>query len=190
MPRGKVGVADAGGRRWPDERSGPWAVRLEYASRDGRRECVGLHIQPLSATCPPLTTKVLRSLSLRDAMLRDHAEEVQRARKALRRVTAPPLGEHADDKQLEMLRSAATSSPPIRRRGRPPMYGPEFYRQVAEYYDRMLAAAATNPTQRVADEWKVERTTAAAWVREARRRNHLPPTVRGQARGRDEGTTR
>jgi hypothetical protein len=185
MPTGVVRAAEAAGRPWPDPIEGPWKVRLVYARRGGRQECVGLTIQPWRDS-GPLTQTELRKLSLRSLIALDHADQVQRARTALDRLHSPELEPHTDRRQLAALSRTVEASMPGRR-GRRALYGDDHYRTVAAYYSDVSDAAAPNPTQLVAEAWCVSKSTAATWVREARRRGMLPPTTRGVARGAERG---
>jgi hypothetical protein len=60
-------------------------------------------------------------------------------------------------------------------------------RQVADLY-RAALKRGDPPTQTVADELHVARSTAARWVTKARERNLLGPSLRGRAGEREEGS--
>ncbi|HEV2347401.1 MAG TPA: hypothetical protein VGS97_25120 [Actinocrinis sp.] len=67
------------------------------------------------------------------------------------------------------------------RTGRPPVLGVEHYQEVARVY-RDALTAGDKPVQAVADEFKVNETTARRWVHVARHRHRLLAPVRpGQA---------
>jgi hypothetical protein len=55
------------------------------------------------------------------------------------------------------------------------------YARVAKVYLDALQRGDRNPTQRVADDATVSRSTAAGWVRGARERGYLPPGREGKA---------
>jgi hypothetical protein len=57
--------------------------------------------------------------------------------------------------------------------------GDEFYRRVAEIYAK-AAAASTRPAAELAEAWGKPTTTVHRWIREARRRGHLPPAEQGR----------
>jgi transposase len=64
------------------------------------------------------------------------------------------------------------------RRGRR-AHPPEHYAEVAEVY-RTAYRLQQSPTQAVADQFKVEKSTAAKYVARARERGLLPQTSRGK----------
>jgi hypothetical protein len=76
-------------------------------------------------------------------------------------------------------------SPRRPRRGSP--ITDENLHQVAELY-RAALERGDPPTQTVADQMEVPRSTAARWVAEARKRNLLGPALRGRAGERGETT--
>jgi hypothetical protein len=57
--------------------------------------------------------------------------------------------------------------------------GDEFYRRVGEIYGK-AAVASTRPAADLATIWEVPVTTVHRWIREARRRGHLPPAEPGR----------
>ncbi len=61
-----------------------------------------------------------------------------------------------------------------------PGYPDEFYEVIARAY-RALAATSTRPIIDIAEANDVPATTAQRWVKEARRRGHLPPGRRGKS---------
>lgn len=69
------------------------------------------------------------------------------------------------------------------RRGRPPMYGPEHWRQVATVYAESYQSGSGTPTQEVADKFKVSKSTAAKWVHRCREMGLLNPTSKGKPGG-------
>jgi hypothetical protein len=65
-------------------------------------------------------------------------------------------------------------------------YPAEHYALVAEVYQEAVEAGLADGTTRTPDKdiaqmWGVPHTTAARWVKEARRRGLLPPGHRGRA---------
>jgi hypothetical protein len=75
----------------------------------------------------------------------------------------------------------AEQAPEVKRTGRPPKFGPEHYRVVAEIY-RAALAAGSSPVQSVAEHFDASPQTARRWVHLARNRHGLLPAVRrGQA---------
>ena len=76
---------------------------------------------------------------------------------------------------LRSLDPQITTAP--RRPGRPAVYGDAHYREIADLYSGAWNAGDRRPTKAVADAKVVARSTAAKWVREARRREFLGPTT-------------
>src|SRR6478735_6281918 len=70
--------------------------------------------------------------------------------------------------------------PPKLREHSVPGYPDEFYEAIARAY-RLLAADSTRPVVDIAEANGVPVTTAQRWVKEARRRDLLPPGRRGKA---------
>jgi hypothetical protein len=59
-------------------------------------------------------------------------------------------------------------------------YGDDFYRSIAAGYWRFVTDGQP-PTAAIAEHLDVPLTTAKRWVKEARRRGHLPPGQQGKA---------
>jgi hypothetical protein len=57
--------------------------------------------------------------------------------------------------------------------------GDDFYRFVGEVYGK-AATVSTRPAAELAKAWEVPVTTVHRWIREARRRGHLPPAEPGR----------
>ncbi|SRR6266508_1588559 len=57
--------------------------------------------------------------------------------------------------------------------------GDEFYRQIGAIYGK-AAMNSTRPAADLAEVWKMPITTIHRWIREARRRGHLPPAEQGR----------
>jgi hypothetical protein len=57
--------------------------------------------------------------------------------------------------------------------------GDDFYRFVGEVYGK-AAVVSTRPAAELAKAWEVPVTTVHRWIREARRRGHLPPAEPGR----------
>jgi hypothetical protein len=63
-----------------------------------------------------------------------------------------------------------------------PVTGPKpdkFYQRFAEIY-RKAALASTRPAAALAEAWELPSTTVHRWIREARRRGHLPQAEQGR----------
>jgi hypothetical protein len=57
--------------------------------------------------------------------------------------------------------------------------GDDFYRFIGEVYGK-AAMVSTRPAAELAKVWEVPVTTVHRWIREARRRGHLPPAEPGR----------
>lgn len=57
--------------------------------------------------------------------------------------------------------------------------GDDFYRSIGEVYGK-AATVSTRPAAELAESWEVPVTTLHRWIREARRRGHLPPAEPGR----------
>jgi hypothetical protein len=63
-----------------------------------------------------------------------------------------------------------------------PATGPKpdkFYRRIGEIYAK-AAGVSTRPAKDLAVAWELPTTTVHRWIREARRRGHLPPAEQGR----------
>jgi hypothetical protein len=57
--------------------------------------------------------------------------------------------------------------------------GDDFYRFIGDVYGK-AATVSTRPAAELAKVWEVPVTTVHRWIREARRRGHLPPAEAGR----------
>lgn len=159
---------------WPQE--GPvWRIRLAFGSVEGRVRCTGLCVLAIDSGLA-FSASRLRKLPIAlliDAVLSDPPREL------IRLAGLQPFNSLADLREagLSLLREQEHEG--MSGRGRPVVYGPEHYADVARIY----AENPRKPTQAVADAFKVKRTTAANWVRKARELGLLDSphalTVRG-----------
>lgn len=169
--------------RWPDD-DGDLEVTLHFAEGEGRGECIGVDLRTfrwagdpypprkLPGSEPrPLTTADLRGLRL--------GELVERGRASVFRALTEP----SRDAEWDEAPWAAGQLEPWqpRGRGRPPLYGPEHFAEVARVY-RDAFARGRKPTRAVAQRFSVTQATAAKWVARSRQMGYLPPTARGRAR--------
>jgi hypothetical protein len=76
-----------------------------------------------------------------------------------------------------------------RRGGRPPVYGDEHYREIAERYAQAWRNGDRHPTLTIAKEKFASRSTAAKWVSTARKRGFLGATVARRAGGISQAST-
>lgn len=180
-------VKESGWHPWP-EPDGPWQVRLSYALRPDRTECVGLSLKPMRDDCPALTATDLRKLSLPELVAQDAAWRLRQAATRAEQVAHDPAtpSQVATNaaRQLEIAGAGVTSA----RRGPKPKYGDDHYRAVSERYANLVRAGEPHPISTIAREKHFAPTTVASWVREARRRGFLPPTTQGRTHLPREGS--
>lgn len=177
------------GGRWPDERVGPWQLRLHFAKVDGAVRCVGIDIRgfrgaeyqpdgsldparPLTrgGEAPELTTSVLRGLRL--AELKQEARKTGRALKNYASQEAVP--EHIRARAAEV---AAAYEEKRQTRGRPRVPLERLEEVAAVYLDALWTG---KPTQAVAARFTVSQSTAAKWVMACRDVNLLAPATTGK----------
>lgn len=114
------------------------------------------------------------------------ADATRRLMTSERRFDAPNYSESIEQVDLDRaLESARSGKRPPRgssgsrpgRRGHPDTH----YLDVARRYLTLRQAGSRNPTATLAEEEHVSRSTAAGWVREARKREYLPEGRPGRA---------
>ena len=161
--------------RWRGK--GNYDVTLRFALIDGRMECVGADIEVVQGRRPrALTAEALRALPFGSlvAKRRPEAGVTLRVGQAVAHEEALPIT-------------------PVKRRrgGRPPIYGPEHWQEVARIYTEAWAKNKT-PTRAVARHWGVSESAAAKWVAKCRDLGLLPKTTKGKARagGQTKTSTR
>jgi hypothetical protein len=160
-------------------------VEPRFAEVNGRLVCIGLEIGPHVIDFPdkgetfvnvqdddlrPLTASEMRLplRSLIDLAL-EHAVMV---RAGSGDFTADERAFAAD---LDVLKAA--QSEPRKRTGRPPIYPPEHFAEVARVYSEHLADGGRTPTKAVQEHFApVSKSAAAKWVARARERGLLEST--------------
>jgi len=165
--------SDASVFLWPDEAAGPWQVRLSWREVAGRPECVGFAVEEWELADPAEPHIVTRQM-VRAVPVGTLIEEARRREAGAAEIVAGLYieeGEHGEAfDQLayaERLRPRAQESG-----GRPRMYGREHYREVANVYFQAWRNGEP-PTKAVQEFFGVSYSTAARWVREARKRDEL-----------------
>lgn len=167
---------------------GGWVEAVAH----GRRELAGLYFVRLSPHddgrwgpdgalfVPGVTPETLRAIPLQRILLAVDASE------SLRGDLASRLDEEVPEVGTVEFVKAFTGfvheEPPLtleRPKGR--SLPDEFFVQVAETY-RSAVARGLPPRTAVAEAAGVSLDVAGRWVREARRRQHLPPTQQGKVR--------
>jgi len=174
-----VSIALQTERWWPDPATGPWRLRVSFAATPDRLIPIGVEmwgdvpptpdsrwaVWPTNLRQPgPVSPLTPSGLRLPLARLAEEMSEA--AAHFLPTARAQGLAEVA---VLDAVVKAR------RRRGRPPLYPPEHFADVAAVYrcadgrGRILAVAA---------HYDVSRPTAAGWVKRARRLGLLQPLRR------------
>jgi len=180
--------------RWPHRVKGPWTIRLHFKKIGGREECVGFEFwggSPVdeSPAYGPLPPKVLRAADIRkppfaELVAASREAAVQGAQRLLE--SADPAAERPDTDEATPLDPATEQY--LRQRvvafgdgsaaGRPQMYGPEFYAEVADVY-RKAWKKTGKPLVAIMEQWPVSKSAAAKWVAKCRKMDLLPKTQRG-----------
>jgi hypothetical protein len=153
-----------------------WAIRrdgrrieLRFAEVQGRLVCIGLEIGPARDAenfrnvedddLKPLTATEIR-LPLKHLI--DFT--LERAGMSWTPTPGVPLYDELSQK-LAMLDTAKAEK---KRAGRPLLYGPEHFAEVAAVYRKHEADGGRAPTKAVKDHFGVTKSTAAKWVARAR----------------------
>jgi hypothetical protein len=176
---------------WPDPGRGPLRIEVHLQPIDGRMECVGLLIGVLEThpeeggpldILPYGEPRRLKAEVLRQIRLPDLIESAMAMHEpSLRDLAADdPAGyiagyEGIPVEAAELVEAIEQRSKPTGRKGHPP----EHWIKVASVY-RQAHSHHRPPTQAVADEFGVSKSTAAKYVARARDLELLPPTTRGR----------
>jgi hypothetical protein len=153
-------------------------VQLRFALVEGRLVCIGLEIGPplvandknarVFAAVDDAELNPLRSAEIR-LPLRELIDE------ALERAVAlsEKLVQMSPELEARWRRHSIAAKEGRKKPGRPPLYSDDHYKQVAAIYEETLRSGRRDPLKAVMRELKIEKTTAASKVREARRRGFL-----------------
>lgn len=173
-PAGSELIDGLGALLWPDPRRGPWGIRGNFATVDGRAECVGLVIWRGAKQDPddpalyhPLSRASLAAIRAGELRALPFAAIIDRLRRRAASDFGPPVLAHVE-RLLERGIDAEQSPWDDRGKiGAPRRYRLSHFVAVAETY---LAAwdAGDQPTRAVADKFQVSRSAAAKWVARAR----------------------
>ena len=155
---------------WPDEIEGVRVDLLIEVDEQGAPSCRGLTLEPLEED-GHITTDMLRKVKV-DALMRSAITEAMRPAGDLGREETATSANR--DAFYERYRRGARRP----RRGSP--VTDQNLRQVADLY-RAAFRRGDPPTQTVADEMHIARSTAARWVAQARERDLLGPAMQGKA---------
>lgn len=162
--------------RW--EKGGPWPAPLklsvEWEVVGGKAVPVAIELR--SPHGEPITAEAWRSVRVADVIERTRGE-LRGIRKVQRAIAQ--LDNRPDDAEQAEAEAEQFTRP--RKRGRPPEWPAQHYRDVASVYLAAVAASDPKPVRAVAAEWQLDDPNdyrPKAWVREARRRGLIPPTER------------
>lgn len=187
---------------WPDDKHGPFYIRIRFAEINGLMEPVWLEVRSIPAPegeppgsmlgarrmepaegggrIPggpkyPLAPTPITKEMLRKLPLAQIVENDKKGKAALARYMADTIPERKAELRAKAKQWRDSAKP---QRGGMPSLGPGHYREVAEVY--MKAAARGAPTKAVAKRFSVSKGAAAKWVGRARKLGFLPPTQRGK----------
>ncbi|MDQ6876274.1 MAG: hypothetical protein M3082_00975 [Candidatus Dormibacteraeota bacterium] len=179
-------TAATNGRRWPDEKKGPWEIVFSYTLlEDGSELCTGISIQwigPNRAHIRPdeLSSSKIRSMRIGSKIAeyrRSAAQSIARKQHIERWARTRRRGEH-----LASLAPPAEAVDAVRRQlegrrgkaGRPAVRSADFYAKVAQIYSEAYLRGQ-NPTQAVAVKIPLSRSGAGKAVYRARKLGLLGP---------------
>jgi hypothetical protein len=129
-------------------------------------------VDKIKYALPRITARHLRDLPL--GKIEVWVNEL--AHQGLVDVEAPKLSDAVQFGEAEAgTLTWVDALPPAGKRAK----GDEFYRRIGEIYGK-AAHESTRPAADLAKAWEVPVTTVHRWVREARRRGHLPPAEPGR----------
>jgi hypothetical protein len=165
-----------------ERRDGKRRVALRFALVEGRLVCIGVEIGPLvkhngenaevfivsdESELDPLRSTELR-LPLRELI--DEALEWVI-------IKDQDFAWMGSERAAEWKKVVAPHNAAVRKGrkkpGRPRQYGDDHYQKVAEVYEQELRSGGRAPLRAVMREFHVEKSTAASWVREAKRLGFL-----------------
>lgn len=152
------------GRFWPDAVDGPWEIICTWAVVAGRAECVGISVMPRpdlirDGPSEHITTTLMRSIPFGEVI-----DELRRVWIELAERRRFSTGEYVNPELRGEFLKAFKKAGKV---GRPPLYGPDHFEDVARVY-REAFARGDPPTLSVADHWTVSKSAAAKWVARCR----------------------
>lgn len=160
-------------------------VDLRFALVEGRLHCIGLEVGPpvlenekgasVFNVVDDAELDPLRSTEIR-LPLRDLIDEALESGATLTEGLAP-------ETVARFQQHTEAAKQGRKKPGRPAVYGDEHYKQVAAIYEQTLRSGRRDPLKAVMRELKIEKTTAASKVREARRRGFLTMDYFGKEKG-------
>jgi len=176
--------------RWPDA-DGDIEVTVHLLEVAGRMECVGVDIRTFrQATIGGRTTRLARTepraIGAADIRSLRLAEVVAEAREKIAAFLFAPTGDEAWDATPWAAGQREKWEP---KPGRPPIYGPDHFAEVARVYREAYAEGRT-PTRAVARRFDATQAAAAKWVARCRSMGLLPATTQGRARSAEPNRRR
>lgn len=170
---------------YPDERRGPWMVRIGWRPVAGRMEPVGFELAQRDADgTPTVPTEVLTAKMVRELHIGEYIERGRRIKAGSAAIVARDYREkdRPDDAQRAQEYGRRFKA---KVGGRPHMYGDDHYREVARVYAEAWRKGEppTQAVERHPDFAPLSHSTAARWVRECRKRGFLGETKKRRAGG-------
>ncbi|MHB1988905.1 MAG: hypothetical protein ACYCSF_13145 [Acidimicrobiales bacterium] len=177
-------------QRWPGK-DGPWTLRLTFAIVDDRPGVVAVELYAVDTPrikkavsgWPGLLIKPAATSSITTTGIRVPLAEMLSNYLATRRgrdaiISASPGLPASLRKETTSRRQQSALAK--RGPGRPALYGPDHYKEVAAIYTDALRSGRT-PTAAVARQKQVSQSAATKWVANARGLGLLPQTAKGKA---------
>lgn len=166
-------------RLWPDEESGPWRVTLHYSIRERAVVVVGIDVVAVDrSTCPPLDAETHRKLSITKLARESGSDRIEAALREIETLSRLEHAEHGGPSAYAKQEPAMYDR--LGKRGRPPLYSDDHWREVAQTYLLHKQARQPDPIGRVAERYSVSKSTAKNWITATRRRGLLPPATQGE----------
>jgi hypothetical protein len=159
----------------------PWLVRGLLASEASGAPVVRrLALEPWHEQGPEVTTEVTHRL--RVALLRDRALEQLRGKpQTLGIAERFGMGVTAEDRQEAVDVAAKSGSKTRRKRGRPPLFGPEHYAGIARDCIALYRQGQRGIRATLAKDRNVSEATVRDWIRRARELGFLAESKHGRA---------
>lgn len=192
--------------RWPDPKKGPCSLSFWWQEIDGQIECVGVELfvgcehwrertddgrfEETIRQIPGATPEALTAREYRSVPISTLIVDARKQLRDLFAAGADRIEELGDEKVAQSLRNmsrkyeAANSN---KGRGRPPLYGPEFFKEVADVYIEACnygsgqKRKALTPRQAVVTHFGTNASTASRWIAKAREEGLLKATKPGRA---------
>jgi hypothetical protein len=182
---------------WPDPKRGPWWVKIWWRLQHGVPVPVGLSLKSWvedeeagtsgphnylpgprdDVALPQVDGKLLRSMPFGRMLADSRLQLLERLRHRVDDSRWPQAWRDALAEWRQRVQPELDAVERGRRGGRD--LGDDHYRHVAQVYAQAVQAGRP-PTVAVAEQFQVEKSSAAKKVARARERGFLPPTTRGR----------